>query len=196
MEEAVFPYHYLFIIYGKPGESVFVLYIIWFIYPLLYCRVLRRSYLAYQSNYFQGITGGGASHAPGTPLIYHIKQSIAKESARFSAKLSSRHNRGGASHAPGTPLIYRIKQSIAKESARFSAKLSSRHNRGGASHAPGSPFIYHIKPSIAKKLARLSDKFHQGIISPRRLAADRKLTNWLPSVIARFVLPGLEWTWQ
>ena len=99
---------------------------------------------------------------------------------------------GGASHAPGTPLIYHIKQSIAKKSARFSAKLSSRHNRGGASHAPGSPFIYHIKPSIAKKSARLSDKFHQGIISPRRLAADRKLTNWLPSVIARFVLPGLE----
>lgn len=28
VEEAVFPYHYLFIMYGKPGESVFVLYII------------------------------------------------------------------------------------------------------------------------------------------------------------------------
>ena len=100
------------------------------------------------------------------------------------SQISSGHNQPAAAR--------RIKQSIAKKSARFSAKLSSRHNRGGASHAPGSPFIYHIKPSIAKKSARLSDKFHQGIISPRRLAADRKLTNWLPSVIARFVLPGLE----
>ena len=147
---------------------------------------MRRSYLAYQSNYFQGITGGGASHAPGTPLIYHIKQSIAKKSARFSAKLSSRYNRGRS--VPRSRLAFylsyqakhceevishisqissghnqpaaarRIKQSIAKKSARFSAKLSSRHNRGGASRAPGSPFIYHIKPSIAKKLSRISVK--------------------------------------
>ena len=95
---------------------------------------------------------------PGPPLIYHIKQSIAKKLARISVKLFSRYNRGGASHAPGTPLIYHIKQSIAKKSARFSAKLSSRYNRGGASHAPGSPFIYHIKPSIAKKSARISVK--------------------------------------
>ena len=145
---------------------------------------MRRSYLAYQSNYFQGITGGRS--VPRSRLAFYLSYQAkhCEEVISHISQISSGHNQPAAAR--------RIKQSIAKKSARFSAKLSSRHNRGGASRAPGSPFIYHIKPSIAKKSARLSVKYHQGIISPRRLAVDRKLTNRLPSVIARFVLPGLE----
>ena len=108
---------------------------------------------------------------PGTPLIYHIKQSIAKKSARFSAKLSSRHNRGGASHAPGTPLIYHIKQSIAKKSARFSAKLSSRYNRGWS--VPRSRLAFYLSYQ-AKHCEEVGSPFRQISSGHNQPAAARR----------------------